>query len=70
MHRIQIDNVVLALAEHQDSNLVLDLLVAALGASASLKEFGCEMRTGLLVYRPANGCEFAPARVREREETD
>lgn len=36
MHSIQVDDVVLALAEHQDCNLVLDLLVAALCASASL----------------------------------
>lgn len=66
VHRIQIDNVVLALAEHQDSNLVLDLLVAALGASASLQEFGSEMQTGILVYCPANGRKFAP-RKSERE---
>lgn len=66
MHRIQIDNVVLALAEHQDSNLVLDLLVAALGATASLQEFGSEMQTGILVYCPANGRKFAP-RKRERQ---
>jgi len=57
---VEVDDVVLALAEHQHRDLVLDLLVAALRPAPPLQELRREVRAGVLVDGAANGGEFAP----------
>lgn len=67
MDGIEVYDVVLALAEHQHRDLVLDLLVAALRPAPSLQELGRKVRARVLVNGAANGGEFAPAKVTNKK---
>jgi len=58
---IEVDDVVLALAEHQHRDLVLDLLVATLRPAPPLQELCRKVRARVLVNGASNGGEFAPA---------
>lgn len=60
MDRVEVDDVVLSRTEHEDRDLVLDLLVAALRPASALQELRCEVGARVLVNGAAHGGEFAP----------